>query len=147
MTNPAPADADPKVLLDRIAGAADGLFIMSESDSALTPFHWPRFFADKKADEDTTVSLRVSQKIPSDTNVETTTLEQFFNTQIEPDEGDDEEIVAEKRRLAELRDLLSNELHDVGVYRVGKINITAYILGQVPGTSDAAGVSAELVET
>jgi hypothetical protein len=120
---------------------------MSETDSALTPFHWPRFFTDRKVDEDTAASLRVFQNVPLETVVETTTLEQFFKTQIEPDEGDDEEMAEEKRRLAELRDLLASELQDIGVYRVGEINITAYVLGQVPGTSDAAGVFAELVET
>lgn len=147
MMNPAPTDADPKVLLDRIARTADGLFIVSETDSALMPFHWPRFFADRKVDEDTAASLLVSQNMPSETVVETTTLEQFFTIQIEPDEGDDEQIVDEKRRLAELRDLLASELQYTAVYRVGKINITAYVLGQIPGTRDAAGVSAELVET
>ena len=134
-------------LLKRFADAAEGLFIISETDSPMMPFRWPGFFAEKSATEDTKEAVRRSQKLLDGTLVETVTLEKFFKTQIEPDEGDDDEIAGEKRRLVLLRDLLAKELQDVTVYRTGKINITAFVLGRVPGTDDAAGVSAELVET
>jgi hypothetical protein len=79
--------------------------------------------------------------------VETVTLERFFKAQIEPHPEDDREIAGEKRRLTDLRDLLAKELQDVSVCRIGEINITAYVLGRVPDSRDAAGVSTELVET
>jgi hypothetical protein len=147
MTNHADGAAPPDLLLERIAGAADGLFIMSETDSPLTPFRWAQFFTDKSASENTAETLKAVQKIPPESTVETVTLEKFFQTQTEPEEGDDEEISEEKRRLAELRDLLAKELQDAAVYRTGEVNVKAYIFGQVPGTTDAAGVSTELVET
>ncbi len=147
MTNSAQSDAESDPLLERISSAAEGLFVMSETDSPLTPFRWPRFFAEKTASDDTAAALRVVQKLPSETAVETVPLEKFFRKQVEPDDEDDEEIAEEKRRLAEMRDLLSKELEDTAVYRIGEVNITVYVLGHVPGTTDAAGVSADLVET
>ena len=147
MTDQAQSAAVPDPLLKRFADAAEGLFIISETDSPMMPFRWPSFFAEKSATEDTKEAVRRSQKLLDGTLVETVTLEKFFKTQIEPDEGDDDEIAGEKRRLVLLRDLLAKELQDVTVYRTGKINITAFVLGRVAGTDDAAGVSAELVET
>ena len=147
MTDQAQSATVSDPLLERLAGAAEGLYITSETDSLMTPFRWPGFFADKSVTKDIGETFRHSQKLPADASIETVTLEKFFQTQIEPDEGDDDEIVGEKRRLTQLRDLLTKELQEVAVYRVGTINITAYVLGRIPGTSDAAGVSAELVET
>jgi hypothetical protein len=147
MTEHAEGIDRPDPLLDGIAHAAEGLFITSETDSPLTPFRWPDFFTEKSDSQDAAEALRKYKKLPEDTELETVSLERFFKSQIEPAEGDDKEIAEEKRRLAELRDLLAKELQETAVYRSGKINITAYVLGRVPGTRDAAGVSAELVET
>ena len=147
MTDQTQSAAVPDPLLKRFADAADGLFITSETDSPLTPFRWSVFFAEKSATEDTKEAVRHFKNLPTDTPLEAVTLQKFFQTQIEPDEGDDDEIAGEKRRLAQLRDLLAKELQDAAVYRAGKVNITAYVLGRVPGTNDAAGVSADLVET
>ncbi|MES2464079.1 MAG: nuclease A inhibitor family protein [Armatimonadota bacterium] len=146
MTAAAENDAAPDPLMERITGAADGLYIISETDSPLTPFCWQNFFAEGGS-RDVDKLLRSQQKLPEETLVEIRTLEQFFKVQIEPAEGDDEEIIEEKRRLAELRDLLEKELQETAVYRTGEIKIMAYVLGRIPGTNDAAGVSAELVET
>ena len=137
----------PDPLLERITHAADGLFIMSETDSPLTPFRWADFFAAEGVDKDVVGALRQHQKMGPEVVAETVTLKKFFKTQIEPQEGDDAEIAEEKRRLAELRDLLATELQDVAVHRFGEINIPAYVLGRVPDSRDAAGFSTELVET
>lgn len=147
MTDHAQSAAAPDPLLERLRSAAQGLFIMSETDSPLSPFRWSLFFAPKGADKDSVAALREFKNLPAETLVEVITLEKFFKTQVKSETGDDEEIADEKRRLADLRDLLAKELQDVAVYRTGAVNITAYILGRIPGTSDAAGVSTELVET
>jgi hypothetical protein len=141
------AAPDPDPLLERLTRAVDGLFIMSETDSPLTPFRWPDFFKDQGNSKDAMEALRLYKKLPADTTIGTVTLEKFFEGQVEPDKEDDDEIKEEKRRLTELRDLLAKELSEAAVYRVGEINITAYIIGRVPDTNDAAGASAELVET
>ena len=147
MTDQAKSAPAPDPLLKRIADAAEGLFITSETDSPMTPFRWPGFFTEESSVKEAGEALRHLQKLPADAPLETITVEKFFQTQTEPDAGDDDEIADEKRRLAQLRDLLAKELQEAVVYRVGTISITAYVLGRVPGTNDAAGVSAELVET
>ncbi|MBC8103057.1 MAG: hypothetical protein H7Z41_10775 [Cytophagales bacterium] len=138
-------------LMEKITTAAEGLFVVSESDSPLTPFRWPGFFAGAEVasppEEDLKVRLRGRESLSADAPLETVTLKAFFQSQVEPQEGDDDEIKDEKRRLTELRDLMANELQGVTVLRAGEIQITAYVLGRVPGTEDAVGVSALLVET
>jgi hypothetical protein len=129
-------------LLDTLAKATFGLLFPSESDAPLTPFCLPG----TPGEELTAEALLAAENLPSDTPVETLTVAAFFDPFAEIDPSASAEDRAEAERYRALVELLARELTSLRVYRVGKVDIDVYILGQ---TAEGAwvGLKTHVVET
>jgi hypothetical protein len=128
--------APPADALAAIAAAADGLLLMSESDYPLTPFRWPG------PGPLTPATLLVHVGMPADTPVEMRSLDDFLGPMAEERDWFDDGQRAAAVRFAQLRDTIAAVLHNVVVYRLGRIQIVAIIAGV-----DAAGATVGLQTT
>jgi hypothetical protein len=129
-------------LLDTLEKATFGLLFPSESDAPLTPYCFPR----PAGTEPTPATLLAAEHLPSDTPVETITVADLFDPFGQPDESASEEDRAEAARYRELVEMLSRELTDLRVYRVGKTDIDVYVLGRDP-SGKWLGLKTHVVET
>lgn len=116
-------------LIARLAEAIDGLLYMSESDE---PWEASTLEPDT-AVERSTVHRLVGQK--PDAPVEEQPLSEFFDPLIAEQDwfGDDERDTA--RRYKRLHELLTQNLVQPVVYRIGKINVDILIIGRSQGGS------------
>lgn len=124
--------------LDLIQKAADGLLFMSESDH---PFEIVQFTLDAS-----TVEQQLQVIAQKELRVEQQSLEYFFRNAIKeyPDANEPQKQTA--RRFKALQELLKSELKGVQVYRIGEIQIDAFIIGQLKdGTY--GGLRTKLIET
>jgi hypothetical protein len=130
---------DEQILKELERGSA-GLLFMSESDY---PFEVVRL---DSVDEITEPYLRALTKENADAPVEVKSLEDFFGRAAsEADWKGAAELETAKSYQALMR-VLKEDLEDVRVYKVGKINIPVYIIGRSPG-GNWLGLSTRVVET
>ncbi|MBM7841726.1 nuclease A inhibitor family protein [Herpetosiphon giganteus] len=120
--------------LENITAAADGLQMMSETDAPFTPYTW---------DAATPFS---PEALANGQPIQTISLEQFFKNATTPQDGDGEAEKATVSQFQKLVEVLKAELSDIQVYRVGEINIDAYILGK-DSAGNVVGLKTQLVET
>jgi hypothetical protein len=127
-------------LLSELREAAAGLLYMSESDHPLEVFNWDGGSAV------TPERLRREAGKAADAPVAEVTAPQFFRAATsEPDwKGEAERRTA--RRYQTLLRLLEENLDGLTVYRVGDIDITAYVLGRSP-QGNWLGLATRLIET
>ena len=126
-----------KEITDRLSTLAKDLLFPSESEFPLEPFVW------ESATLTTETILERSQK-PSDTAIESITLEDFFA----PVVTDEDWFEAEDRQVAQrFRDLQAAiaTLENVQVFRLGKIEIDVYIVGAIG--PDLIGLKTTVIET
>lgn len=129
-------------LLDTLGKASSGLLFPSESDAPITLYGFPG----PAGVEPTAASLLETEHLPSDTPVETITLDELFDPFVAAGANASPEDLAEAKRYSDLVELLSHELTHVRVYRVGKTDIDVYVLGQ--GACGAwLGLKTHVVET
>jgi hypothetical protein len=127
-------------ILSELAGAAEGLLYMSESDYPLEPLRL------EGSDGPTPELLRGLAGAPADAPVQALSLEQFFRAPIsEPDWKGGAEI-ASARRFQTLVRALRENLAEVRAYKVGSVNMPVYVIGRSPGGS-WLGLSTRVVET
>jgi hypothetical protein len=117
-----------------------GIFLLSETDAPFSIVQFP-------LEENIDISLRKQLGISETSPIEEVALFDFFNLYIQPQEWDTEEDVAIKQRFAEIFSFFNEELLESKVYRLGKIEITVYILGIIPGLKTVLGLQSLLVET
>ncbi len=129
-------------LLDTLGKATFGLLFPSESDAPLTPYTFPG----PKGAEPTPEALLLAEHLPRDTPVETITVADLFDPFAKLDEDASDEDKAEAARYRCLIELLSQELTDLRVYRVGAVDIDVYILGKDP-CGAWLGLKTHVVET
>ena len=129
-------------LLATLGQASVGLLFPSESDAPFTPYGFP----EPAGVEPTAASLLAAEHLPSDTPVETITLDDLFDPFMAAVPSASAEDLAEASRYRELAALLSLELTNLRVYRVGKTDIDVYILGQDP-CGAWLGLKTHVVET
>lgn len=125
--------------LQDIEKASQGLYYISETDA---PFH----LVDTTEDADPKqAALKLSGNNKNEP-VEEVTLEHFFRNAVKiyPDATPEQQQTAQ--RFIQLQTVLRQNLKDVKVYRIGSIQIKAYILGRLPDGT-CAGLSTQLVET
>lgn len=120
--------------------AAAGLLFPSESDAPLTPYRWAG------AGEPTPAALREALALAPETPVETVTARDFFAGVTEAPEGASAEERAQAARFHALVELLSGALADLRVYRVGAVDVDAFVLGRHPSGA-WLGLRTHLVET
>jgi hypothetical protein len=134
--------AAPSSLSEILTQAAKGLLFPSESEFPFTYFEWPdyqgkRLYASK---------ILKLLNYPPDTPIEKKSLDDFFKQVTEVQDWYGEEENENVRKFVHLKQVLTEQLTSIQVYRVGKIEISVYIAGK---TSDGhwAGLSTKVVET
>jgi hypothetical protein len=125
--------------LEKIKTATDGLFYISETDAPLDVIE----FSEKTPDE---LLQKIKNSSPSGDKVEEQKLDYFFRNHVKeyPEHGDEEK--AQIKKFKNLMQVLKDNLSDIHVYRVGSIQIDAYIIGKLK-TGKYAGLKTKLVET
>ena len=127
-------------LLAELREAAAGLLFMSESDHPLEVVSW------EGGAPITPERLRREAGKGEDAAVAEVTAAQFFRAATaEPDWKGEAELATARRYQALLR-LLEENLTGLAAYRVGEIDITAYVLGRGAG-GNWLGLRTRLVET
>jgi hypothetical protein len=110
-------------LLSRIEDAASGLLYPSESDFPLIPL----VFASPDGAEPTPEALLHAEGLSPNTPVEAVSLAELFEPLMEEREG---ENGTDATRFRALFELLSSELADIRVLRIGSVNIDIHVLGR-----------------
>ncbi|HSI91601.1 MAG TPA: nuclease A inhibitor family protein [Adhaeribacter sp.] len=128
--------------LDKLRKASEGLYFLSESDY---PFETVAFPAEKMTRLNPFTLLQ-QLGLPENTPVEEQKPEYFFRnmTRELPEYGPEEK--ANAQRFRDLEKLLIQTLEDVKVYRVGQIQVDAYIVGRLP-EGGFGGLKTTLIET
>ena len=125
--------------LENIRSAASGLFYMSETDAPLEVIEFSENTKDALLQKIKTTSA-------SGDNTEEQDLDYFFRNHVKeyPEHGAEEK--AQINKFKSLIQTLKDNLSDIHVYRVGSIQIDAYIIGKLK-SGKYAGLKTKLVET
>jgi hypothetical protein len=125
--------------MQEIQEAAAGLFFMSESDY---PFEVIQLAPTSSIE---TELLQLANK-PAGTIIEKTTLDYFFRNMTRIDSNATAEQHSIAARFNHLKETLQAKLSDVQVWRLGTIQVDAFIIGKL---SDASygGLRTKLIET
>lgn len=122
-------------VLEALAEAASRLWFPSESDAPLTPYLWPG------ARKPTPGALLRAEGHPPGTPVEIVKLEELFDALTAPRPG-----ATDTARWRALVDLLETHLEGLRVYRIGAVDVDAYVLGR-HRSGAWLGLKTHLVET
>lgn len=120
--------------------ASKGLLILSESDAPFEVINW------QTQEQLTPTKLLQLTNYPPDAPVEVVNVDEFFAIATQAEDWHDEDERETVQRFQNLVSVLKQNLSNIQVYRVGKINIDAYIIGVTPN-GDWMGLSTQLVET
>ena len=120
--------------------ATEGLLFFSETDAPFEVIHWPA------QGELTPPKLLQLTGHPPDAPVELRTVDDFFAIATQEEDWHDQEERETAKRFQNLVSVLKQNLSQLQVFRVGSINIEAYIVGVTP-SGDWIGLSTKLVET
>lgn len=126
-------------IMEELRQAAGGLMMMSESDYPFEVVNW------EQSAEVTPDFLRGLTGQPQ-AIVSVESVEDFFRAALKEHEGQAErerQAVEQYRRLLLV---LAANLADVRVYKVGEINIAAFVVGKAP-SGRWLGLSTRVVET
>ncbi|MBD2246773.1 nuclease A inhibitor family protein [Nostoc sp. FACHB-888] len=126
-------------IVEKLKEASTGLLMMSESDY---PFDVVQWEGAAPATQEKILQLTGSQDQP----VEIVDLDYLFRNCAFEQEWHNELQKKDVKKFQTLVQTLKDNLSDISVYRVGQINIDAYIIGQTKD-GDLAGVVTKLVET
>jgi hypothetical protein len=124
--------------LEQLAEAARGLLYISESDR---PFE----VVELKSNDVEKEIKQMAQK-PGDTAVETQTVDYFFRNMIKTYPPSSEEEQATAQRFLKLREVLKQNLAGVQVYRIGSIQVDAFLIGKLQD-GNYGGLRTRLIET
>jgi hypothetical protein len=120
--------------------ASTGLIFGSETDAPFEVIHWPT------QEELTPAKLLQLTNHPPDAPVEIVSVDEFFDVANAEEDWHDEEERETVQRFQNLVNILKQNLSQLQVYRVGSVEIDAYIVGVTDG-GGWAGLSTKLVET
>jgi hypothetical protein len=127
-------------IMDELARAADGLLYMSESDYPLEPLRL------EGAGRPTPERLRELAGAGADAPIEVMSLEQFFRAPVSEPAWKGGAELASARRFRAVARALEENLSDIEVYKVGRVNMPVYVLGRSPD-GNRLGLSTRVVET
>jgi hypothetical protein len=127
-------------ITEELKRLTEGLFWMSESDYPFETVCW------EGLPEISTQFLRSLSEQAEDAPVEIVSVENFFRVGISEESWRAEESRREAKGYQKLVQTLKENLEEVKVYRVGKINIPVYIVGRSK-TGNWLGLSTRVVET
>lgn len=127
-------------LLDRLQSATHGLLWTSEADYPLEVFEWDGALAL------TSDALLEHLDLPPETVVECVEFDRFFEKAMRDRDWYDDAERARAQQFRGLVDVLHQTLSDMQVFRIGRTEIDAYVVGRSPdGTW--AGLHTRIVET
>ncbi|MCT7955848.1 nuclease A inhibitor family protein [Laspinema palackyanum] len=89
--------------------------------------------------------LLEQNNLPSDTPVETLSIERFFAPALREQSWHNEEERTTRNRYQELFNFLTEQLKDLIVYRLGEVEIEVYVLGTLE--EKTVGLKTTVVET
>ena len=121
-----------------LAEAARGLLYMSEADHPFEPL--------RLDGEPDAARLRELAGAGADAPVTTQSLEEFFRAAASEPTWKGAEELATARRFQALVRALEENLSEIKVYKVGRINLPVYVLGRSP-QGNWLGLSTRVVET
>ncbi len=127
-------------ITNQLKQATEGFLFLSESDAPFEVVRWPA------QGQLTPAKLLQLTNHPPDAPVEVASVDEFFAIATQPEDWHDEEEREIVQRFQHLVSVLKQNLSNIQVYRVGSINIDAYIIGVTPN-GDWMGLSTKLVET
>ncbi|MEG4584679.1 nuclease A inhibitor family protein [Microcoleus sp. MOSTC5] len=127
-------------ITDQLNQASEGLLFPSETDAPFEVVSWPT------QEELTQTKLLELTGHPPDAPVEMRTVDEFFAIATSEEAWHDEEERETAKRFQNLVNFLKQNLSQLQVYRVGSVEIDAYIVG-VTQNGDWAGLSTQVVET
>ena len=127
-------------LLTELTQATDGLLFMSESDYPFEPVRWP--------DQTELTPDAVRRLTGSDESapIETQSVNDFFRPAATEADWKNAQQLAAARRYQALVGWLQDNLADVRVYRIGRIQIDVYIVGRSAAGS-WIGLKTRVIET
>ncbi len=126
-----------KELTDRLSTLSKDLLFPSESEYPLEPFTWESATLTPE-----TILTRSLQ--PSDTPIESITLEDFFAQVTANQDWYDDEDRAIAQRFRDLQAAIAT-LENVQVFKVGTVEIEVYIVGAIG--PDLVGLKTTVIET
>lgn len=142
VNNRLPKDINSEII-NALERASANLLFMSESDYAFEVFLWER--QDRESSRDLVVEQFLRHQGYSQTP-EIIDLDKFFQIATTPQNWHNDEEKAIVERYIQLVHVLKTRLANIKVYRIGKIEIDIYIIGETP-LGDLAGLVTKVVET
>lgn len=126
-------------LLVELKEAVRGLLFMSESDYPFTLVRW-------EVETITDEYLRAQAGKGTVAPVEAQSAEYFFRNSVSEPEWKSKEALAVAKRYQALLRFLKENLADLKAYRVGEVEIQAFVIGRSP-SRNWLGISTRLIET
>ncbi|MHC5723221.1 MAG: nuclease A inhibitor family protein [Nostoc sp.] len=127
-------------ILDQLKQASDSLLFTSESEYPLEVFLW------EGVAPITPEKVVQQTNHPQDTPIKIVGVDDFLSVATTPEDWHGEEEKATVNKFKTLVQTIKSSLKNPQVYRLGEIEIDAYIVGETP-TGDLAGLSTKVVET
>ena len=131
--------SDERLLAD-LKAATDGLLFMSETDAPLEPVRLA------VGGEPTPEVLRQLSGVSFDTPVEVQAFDEFFAPAVSEPAWKSAHQISTARRFQAVVQLLQDNLTDLRVLRVGRINMDVYVLGRA-SSGNWLGLRTRVVET
>lgn len=127
-------------LLPKLTSICENLFYMSETDAEITPF-----FGEKAEAVTPEIVLKQTGNL-LETPFEIREIGEFFKrlTDIKDWFGDEEKATAQK--FKDLQEVLTNQLKDAKIIKIGKIQVDIFMIG-LDAESRLVGVKTKAVET
>ncbi len=129
-------------ILALLSEATKGMLLVSEVDYPLDPFIW----AASGSISVSQANIRELTHMPEDCLLEECELAFLFRHVMVEKSWQNEEEVQLVKRFQSLYRLLNNILSDIKVFRLGRIEISVYIIGRAP-SGDLAGLITKQFET
>ncbi|MBD2297489.1 nuclease A inhibitor family protein [Nostoc sp. FACHB-87] len=129
-------------VMQKLQQNSHSLLMMSESESPFEVFFW----SGEGQESLTNQKLLQLTNHPAETPIEIVELDYFFRNLAEEKEWHDEIQRQDVQKFKSLVQTLKENLSDIKVYRLGRIDIDVYIFGKTPA-GDLAGISTKVIET
>jgi hypothetical protein len=142
LNNSNSTNSDRSTLIETLQAASADLLFLSESESPFEVFFW-----ELPAGTEITPEMIIQQTgISADTSIEFIDLESFFAVATTHQDWHGSVETEMVDRYQNLVKVLSENLADLRVVRVGEINIDVYIVGK-SADGNLAGLKTAVVET
>ncbi len=122
----------------KLKDASNNLLMPSESEYPFEPFVW-------SGTELTPKKILELTGHPTDSPVETIALTDLFANLAYEQDWHDNQQKADVSKFKKLLETLEDNLTDIQVFRIGRINIDVYVIGKT--LAGLAGVKTKVVET